>query len=394
MSGSAAPLGTDATVDGLRVSVLEVPLGDPVPMAIGTLRARHVLLVEVAVDGLWGVGEAWVNHPAWACRERLLTYRHGVAPLLAGRTLGGPAEVLAELGAALLPRAEQAGAPGPVWQALSGLDLALWDLAGRAAGVPVAALLAPARIPAPAVSVYASGIGPTQVEELCAAAAAQGIARVKARVGFGAETDARTLKTMRAELDPDVELYADANRAWGPEEAVEMIALLRDFGTAWVEEPLRHDPPGELAALVERTGMPVATGENLYGERAFDDLLAAGCVGLLQPDPAKSGGLSLVGSVTRSAAARGVPVAPHCYSGGIALAASVQLAAAFPSVPMVELDIRPNPLRTDLFDEPWPVVDGHLAVPKGPGLGVTWDPERSERYVVAREDLIVGGRLR
>ena len=392
MSGSAARL--DANVDGLRVSVLEVPLGDPVPMAIGTLRSRHVLLVEVAVDGLWGVGEVWVNHPAWACRERLFTYRHGIAPLLAGRRVGPPGEVLAELGAALLPRAEQAGAPGPVWQALSGLDIVLWDLAGRAAGVSVAAPPAPARDPAPHCPVYASGIGPTRVEELCAAATAQGIRRVKARVGFGAETDARTLKAMRAELDPDVALYADANRAWEPDEAVEMIALLRDFDTAWVEEPLRHDPPDQLAALTERTGMPVAAGENLYGERAFDGLLAAGCVGLLQPDPAKSGGLSLVGAVTRSAAARGVPVAPPCYSGGVALAASVQLAAAFPSVPMVELDIRPNPLRTDLFDEPWPVVDGRLAVPDRPGLGVVLDPERSEQYVVAREDLIVGGRLR
>jgi L-alanine-DL-glutamate epimerase-like enolase superfamily enzyme len=394
MTVSTEPLVLDATIDRLRVSLLEVPLGDPVPMAIGTLRARHVLLVEVAVDGLWGVGEVWVNHPGWAGRERQLTYRHGIAPLLVDRRVRRPADLLAEVAGAMLPRAEQAGAPGPVWQALSGLDLALWDLAGQAAGLPVSALLAPGRTPDAAVPVYASGVGPTRIEELCEAAAAQGIRRVKVRVGFGAEVDQRTLATVRAVLGDDVELYADANRAWTPDEAVEMIAVLRHFGTEWVEEPLRRDPPGELAALADRTGMPVAVGENLYGEPAFAELLATGRVGLLQPDPAKSGGLSVVGEVTRSAAAHDVPVAPHCYSGGVALAASVQLAAAFRSVTMVELDIRPNPLRTDLLDERWPVVDGHLTVPPGPGLGVALARDRYAEHVVASEDLIVAGRLR
>lgn len=393
MTRSTSPPGIDATVDGLRVSVLEVHLNDPVPMAVGIMNTRHMLLVELAVDGLWGVGEVWVNHPAWASRERMLTYRHGIAPLLVGRRLRDPATMLEEFAAALLPRAEQAGAPGPVWQALSGLDIALWDLAGRAGDRSVSALLDPTGSASPAVPVYASGIGPTQVEEMCAVAASHGFDRVKARVGFGAEVDARTLGTVRAELGPDVALYADANRAWEPGEAADMIALLRDFGTTWVEEPLRHDSFDELAALAKRTGMTMAAGENLYGETAFNDLMTTGCVGLLQPDPAKSGGLSLVARVTRSSASRGVPVVPHCYSGGVALAASAQLAAAFPSVEMVEFDIHPNPLRSDLLDRPWTVVDGRLAVPDGPGLGVALDRTRYEQYVVAREDLIVGGRL-
>ena len=389
---SLAQIG--ATIDVLRVSVLEVPLSEPVPMSIGTLSARRAFLVEVAADGVWGVGEVWVNHPGWACHERMLTYRHGVAPLLAGRLVSRPADLLNELTTALLPRAEQAGSPGPMWQALSGLDLALWDLLGKVAGQPVAALLEPDRVPSTHVSVYGSGIGPTRVEELCETAGQLGMRGVKARVGFGASTDARTLGAVRSALGSDVALYADANRAWSTDEAVEMVAVLQEFGVEWVEEPLRFDQPRALASLKERTGMPIAAGENLYGERAFAELLAEGDIALMQPDPAKSGGLSVVGAVTRAAAAQGVPVSPHCYSAGVALAASVQLAAAFTSVPMVELDVRPNRLRTDLLDEGWAVVDGQLAVPTGPGLGVALDAEACARHVIATEELIVNGRLR
>lgn len=380
-------------VDELRVSILEVPLGAPVPMAIGSLGARHACLVEVVVDGVRGLGETWVNHPGWAAQERLLTFRHGVAPLLAGRRFSSPRGLLVELADGLLPRAEQAGAAGPVWHALSGLDLALWDLLGKRHGQPVAALLARGDVAA-SVPVYASGIGPTEVERLCESAAALRVDAVKARVGFGAETDARTLRTIRRALGDDVACYADANRAWAPEEAVEMVSLLRDFGVAWLEEPLRHDPPAALARLGERTGMPLAAGENLYGEQVFADHLAGSGLALLQPDPAKSGGLSLVEAVTRSAAEVGTAVSPHCYSGGVALAASVHLAAAFSAVTAVELDIRPNPLRTGLVDESWTVTAGRLAVPTGPGLGVTIDPRTRRRHEVASELLIAGGVVR
>lgn len=381
------------------MSLLEVPLSDPVPMAIGTLGARQMCLVEVTVDGVHGLGETWVNHPAWAARERLLTFRHGVAPLLGGRELSTPRQLLDELAGALLPRAEQAGAAGPVWHALSGLDIALWDVLARLHGRSVAAMLSDVDVDVDVdtengVPVYASGIGPNDVERLSERAASLGVDTVKARVGFGGETDLATVRAIRTVLGDVVKCAADANRAWTPGEAVEAAAALRDLGVAWLEEPLRHDPPEELARLKDRTGMALAAGENVYGERAFHEHLLGSGLSLLQPDPAKSGGLSLVGPVTAAAADHGVAVSPHCYSGGVAVAASVHLAMASRNVTAVEMDVRPNPLRTELLDESWSVIDGHVAAPEGPGLGVAVVPGARRRYEVGSEVLIARGACR
>lgn len=379
-------------VERVRLTVLREPLTAPVAMSIGVLEARHAFLVEVEVDGVWGTGEVWVNHPAWAWRERLETFRHGVLPLLRGRDVSDPAALLDDLAQVLLPRAEQAGAVGPIWHVLSGLDVALWDALARRQGRCLAEVLSPGQAPPPStVEVYASGIGPTRVEELCAEARRQGVRAVKARVGFGVATDTATLTTIRATLGEEVALYADANRAWTFEQAVEMSAVLRDLDAAWVEEPLRDDRPDELARLSHATGLQIAAGENLYGRPAFEQYLGHGRLTLIQPDPAKSGGLSTTVAVARAAAPHGVLVSPHCYSGGVALAASVHVAAAFENVPMVELDVQASALRTELLDESWQVRDGRVRVPPGPGLGVRLDPETRARYAVLEEEHVVGG---
>lgn len=386
-----APSLEGLRVDRLRVSVLEESLADPVPMSIGTLGVRRSLLVEVDIGGVRGLGETWVNHPEWAGRERLVTLAEGIAPALRGRAVGSPSEVLSELAGELLPRAAQGGVTGPVWQALSGLDLALWDAAGKLHGVSVGELLHPLAAPAKSVSVYASGIGPTQVERLCATAGELGVGAVKARVGFGADTDRRTLEAIRAALGEGATVFADANRAWSPQEADDMCRLLADHGVAWVEEPLRDDRPEELAALARRTGMALAAGENLYGTPAFEEQMAAGSLAVVQPDPAKSGGLTTCAEVAARAAHHGVDVNPHCYSGGVALAASVTFAASFHNVTMVEVDIRHNALRTELLDHRWSIQEGRLAVPTGPGLGVLLDEDVRARHLVAEQEIDLDG---
>lgn len=379
-------------VERVRLTVLREPLAAPVAMSIGVLEARHALLVEVEVDGVWGTGEVWVNHPAWGWRERLETFRHGVLPLLRGRDVSDPAALLDDLVAILLPRAEQAGAVGPIWHVLSGLDTALWDVLARRRGRCLAEVLSPGEVSPPSsVEVYASGIGPTRVGELCEEARRLGVRAVKARVGFGIATDTATLTAIRATLGEGVALYADANRAWSFEEAVEMSAVLRDVEATWVEEPLRDDRPGELSRLADATGLGVAAGENVYGHRAFQQYLDHGGLTLVQPDPAKSGGLTTTAAVARSAAALGVLVSPHCYSGGVALAASVHVAAAFEHVPMVELDVQASALRTELLDEAWQVREGRVRVPPGPGLGVAVDRDTRARFAVLEEEHVVEG---
>lgn len=378
-------------IERIRLSVLEERLSDPVPMSIGTLGSRHCLLVEVEAGGRWGLGETWVNHPDWACHERLATFRHGIAPLLSDRVVDSPQALIAGLAEELLPRAEQGAVVGPVWQALSGLDLAVWDLLGKLEGRSVAEILNPGRPPVASIAVYASGIGPTRVEELCEVAAGSGVRAVKARVGFGVDADNRTLGAIRSLLGDDVSVFADANRAWSHDEAIEMSAVLAAHGAAWIEEPLHDDSPAAIAAFCKQSGIPVAAGENLYGLAAFENQLAQTPLAVIQPDPAKSGGLTTCAAVADRAAARGIQVYPHCYSGGVALAASVMMAAALDNVSMVEVDVRPSALRTALLDQPWRIRGGEVAVPRGPGLGVVLDEDVRARHLLAMEEIVIGG---
>lgn len=366
-------------VADVRVRILAAPVEEEVAMSFGALTRRSMALVEVETeDGLVGRGESWINFPRWAGRERRATIEEGVAPLLIGEDAREIGALHARMVEALGPLGRQWGAPGPIMQAISGADLALWDLAGRAAGLPVAELLGGAvrdRVP-----VYASGLGPAGVGELAARCAQQGFTALKLRLGFGREVDERNLRAARAAAGPGVELLVDANQAWTLAEAVAIAPVLREHAVAWVEEPIRGDDPDELAELHRRTGLTVATGENLYGSAAFEPYLARPEIAVLQPDVSKTGGLSEALAVCRRAEALGRAVAPHLYGGAIAYAATLQLAACSRAVRIVEYDVRPNPLRDGLLADPPPVEGGCVRVPDSPGLGVELDPAALEQW--------------
>lgn len=365
--------------DRVRVTVLSAPLdGDEaVPMAFGRLADRRACLVEIEADGIVGLGESWINYPAWAPQERLATLCEGAAPLLLGRDVANPRLVLEDLAERLLPIGRQWGALGPIWQALSGVDLALWDLRGKLDDKSVAELLHDAsagpfrsRIPA-----YASGVGPTHVVPLCEAALEAGLSSVKTKVGFGRERDSSTLREARSVLGGSPSLFADANQAWDLAEAKAMSDLLNQHGVAWIEEPLVGDDLGELEKLSAQTSIALATGENLYGLSNFNRYVESAAIHTIQPDLTKSGGFTTAAHVAERASRAATAVAPHCYGGAIGIAASLQLGAAFPSVQLVELDVRDNPLRTELLTTPLRLDAGDLVVPDGPGLGVELDSD-------------------
>ena len=379
MSGGVNEL----VVDRLRVTVLSAPISDAVPMSFAQLDNRQVCLVEVSADGVTGVGESWVNYPAWGPVERVATLCEGVAPLLLGMNVSDPPAALRILAQRLLPVARQWGAPGPVWQAISGIDLAVWDLIGKARGAPVAQLLrdgAGGTLPQPCAPAYASGVGPTDVERLCEMSLQAGLGAVKVKLGFGEERDRATLRAARSTLGDDHLLFADANQAWNLDTATELCRTLAEYGVAWLEEPLDGDDLADLEKLAAATSLTLATGENLYGLDTFKRYSDSAAVGIIQPDLAKSGGLTVASQVARHAASSGTAVAPHCYSSALGLAASLHFSAAFDVVDWIELDVRDNPLRTDLLTEPLRMHGASPVLPSGPGLGVQLDPDAIARF--------------
>jgi len=354
-------------ITDVRPIPLRAPLERPVRMALGEMRWRNGVLVEVETTaGVTGLGESWVNFPAWAPAERLATITQGIRPLLLDEPVDDPRRLHHKLVGVLHRLALQWGAVGPIYQAISGVDIALWDLAGKLAGVPVWQLLGASR--QDSVPAYASGLGPEDPDEQAERAVASGFGAVKLKVGFGRAVDERNLAAVREAIG-EVPLFTDANQGWTREDVRQMAPLLVAAGARWLEEPLTVDDPDwdDLASVVN---LPVAGGENLYSQRDFARW-GAGRLQVLQPDVCKCGGITAAHAILSRAAPDHL-LAPHYFGGAIGLAATVHLFAALPEGrrALVEYDVNPNPLREALLEEPL-LLAGRLRVPDRPGLGIT-----------------------
>jgi L-alanine-DL-glutamate epimerase-like enolase superfamily enzyme len=359
-------------ITDVAVHLLYAVPQERIAMSFGVLGRRAMALVEIRCsDGSTGYGESWINYPSWAGAERRATITQGVAPLLIGKD---PDDVIAlhdELVRALAPLGRQWGAPGPISQAISGADIALWDRYGRVLKRPLCELLG--GVVRDRVPVYASSLGPTDVAEHAAACREQGFGLVKLKVGFGREVDEANLAAAREALGDRVDLAADANQRWSLDEALDMADALRRAGVVWVEEPIAGSPLSDVEKFYGSTGLPVALGENLYLRSAFEPYIASPAVQVLQPDVSKSGGITELVAICEAAHAAGKTVMPHLYGGALTFAASLQLAACCAAIERVEYDVRSNPLRDPLLrDSPVP-VGGILTIPMGPGLGVDLD---------------------
>lgn len=369
-----------------EVIVCRAPLAQPVVTAFGAMGERPAVLLRVEDrDGAHGWGEAWCNFPACGAEHRARLLAESVLPPALGRTLPPPPALRAGLEARLRVLGIQSGEPGPLAQALAALDIALWDLAARRAGLPLARLL---RADAPdAVPVYASGINPDAAPRLIAESRAAGYSRFKVKVGFGRDRDLAAVAAARAGLAPGETLLLDANQAWDRDTAIAMAAALEAHAPAWLEEPLAADaPPGHWQALARSTSIPLAAGENLRGEAAFADAVSAGALAVLQPDACKWGGVSGCLAVARAALAAGRRYCPHFLGGGVGLLASAHLLAAAGGDGWLEVDVNPNPLREGLA-QPFPAIGGAMMLPRAPGLGAEPDPQVLRRYTVLRLDV-------
>ena len=364
----------------LTAHVFRAPLERPVVTSFGAMHDRPMLIVRAEDrDGAVGFGEVWCNFPAVGAEHRARIIETVLAPLCVGHAFDDPARAFARLTEATAVLALQSGEPGPFAQAIAGVDIALWDLAARRAGVPLWKLLGgtSARI-----RVYASGLNPDAPERLAARCFAAGHRAFKLKVGFGRERDLANLASMR-EAVGEADLMADANQAWTSAEAAAHATAIAPFRLRWLEEPLRCDRPWpEWQALARTAPMPLAAGENIAGDAAFDAAIASRALGVVQPDLGKWGGFSAVVGVARRTLASGARFCPHWLGGGVGLLASAHLLAAVGGDGLLEVDANPNPLREMTCGALASIDDGSADLGDAPGLGAVPDFAALARFVV------------
>lgn len=376
----ALPFDAAFRVGRVRAFVYRAPVEKPVITSFGVMHDRPAVLVQVeADDGSVGWGEIWANFPACGAEHRARLATSELAPRLQRAKFGSPADAFRCLERAVRTLALQSGEWGPLAQSLAGIDIALWDLVTRRAGVPLARAFGRA---ATGVPVYASGINLDDASETVARCRNEGYRAFKVKVGFGHERDLAGVREVAQSLAPDEDLMLDANQAWDLRRALAMGNALAEFAPRWLEEPIPADRPlEEWTALAGGVPIALAGGENLRGLQAFVAAIEAGALRVIQPDACKWGGITGCLSVAQAALAAGRRYCPHFLGGGVGLIASAHLLAAAGGDGVLEVDANPNPLR-EVLAAPFPRIDSALALPEGSGLGVAPDLEQARRWLV------------
>lgn len=357
----------------ITVSVYRAPIARPVQTAFGMMTDRTAVIVRATdPEGRTGFGEIWSNFPANGAQHRARLASGALLPEIVERRWASPEDVFDLLTDNTRVLALQTGEPGPIAQAIAGIDIALWDLVARRAGLPLWRLLGgdgDGR-----VAAYASGIGPDGAVDQAEGAHQAGHRAYKLKVGFGREQDLANLQALRAYLGSGTPIAVDANQAWDLDEAIEMSRALAVYEPLWLEEPIAVDsPPDDWQRLAEAAPIPLAGGENLRGETAFDAVIAAGAIDIIQPDLAKWGGISKTLPLARQIIGAGLSYCPHYLGGGVGLMASAHLLAAAGGGGLLEIDSNPNPLREALAT-PYPSLDhGELLLSEAAGLGTMPD---------------------
>lgn len=376
---------------------LRVPLGDKTFFSSqAAFPERNSYLVRIQTDaGITGWGEGGQYGPAEpvaACVDQVL------APRLIGRDPRQPVRIWEELYAF----SRDFGQRGTYVEAISALDIALWDIAARAAGLSVAQMLGGAfrtRIPAYATGCYYPQDFHDQsrlLTDLAAEAAFyadSGFGLLKIKVGLlPLERDIERLAVIRQAIGPKVGLLVDANHAYTAANAVKMGRLMEPYDIRFFEEPVPPEDRDGYRKVRAENPIPVAGGECEFTRYGFRDFIGGGCVDVVQPDLAVCGGFTAFREVLTLANCHNLATVPHVWGSGIAVAAALQAIATIPAFPhtaqpvpllnqpVIEFDRKHNPLRDDLLEERFALADGGLDVPQGPGLGVTVRQEIVDLY--------------
>ncbi len=345
----------------------------PTVTSWGTYSEVSMVLVEVRTDtGVTGVGETLARFAPKAYAEVIET-------LLKPRIVGQP---VASISAhwQQMRRALSGRAGGMLIEAIAGVDIALWDIMGKLAGLPLATLLGGEN--RSEIDVYAAAVNwgdDAQADAELERFIARGFPRIKVKMARPVKEACARIERMRKRAGDDIALCVDANWAYGLDEAIEVGRALAANGYFWFEEPLRPEDEQGYEQLRARCDVPLAAGESNYTVDQAMRLVSNRTLSILQPDVARAGGVTETRRMALLAAAHDVGYAPHIGMSGIVCeTASVHLSAAMPNFRVMECEGDESPFKVDIADlKPGCLrqQNGTLDVPRGPGLGleIDWD---------------------
>ena len=361
-------------IDHIEVITLRFEYDDGFTYAGGKCTARVTTLVRVHTDtGEIGIGTGY-SHPGIL---HLIIERQ-LAPLLRGED---PTEV-ERLWQLMYQVTRWYGRKGAAMSAVGALDVAFWDLRGRAQGQPVWSLLGGSRRTCPA---YASALLWSEAADLELEAArhqCRGFRRAKMRLGRDLQHDIAAVRAVHQVLG-DGNVLVDGSMRYDLSTARQLASVLAELKVVWFEEPFEPEDVDAFTALRACSPVPVAAGENEFGVQGFRELIRAGAVDIVQPDASRCGGISEVRRVANLAKSAGLRVAPHTWSDAVAVVANAHVVASIDHGITVEVDQTGNPFIEQLLVVPLEINDGELKLSSAPGLGIELNEATIDRYRLA-----------
>lgn len=370
-------VATNAALTIARIDTIPVQYREP----HDSMRKHHLTFVRIETDeGIVGWGECTTRWPEAALAAKVVIDR-GFAPLLVGRD----ATRIGHLWQLMRDHSYWYGNGGVGTLAISGIDTALWDIVGKSAGLPVHALLGGKFHDT--VRVCASVIFDTRdVDATCDELVdykKRGFTAVKggygrapdAHFGLDPKRDLELVRVVREAIGPEVDFAVDVSvRArWTASHAIRMARSFEEYDLFWLEDPLPHDDRVGYRRLRNAVDTPIATGERSWTADDYTVLVDADCVDIILVDPGRVEGITGFRNVVSDAARRAVRFVPHSWFSAINTAASLHLFASSQNGVVFEIKPNPSPMQHELVHRPFEQVDGAIAVPDSPGLGIDVD---------------------
>lgn len=376
-------------ITDVKTHVLSTPLDEPFAFSMGWVKRRSTMIVEVTTDeGVTGWGES-LCHGLQPPEIAATIVQVALKPIVLGQD-AFDVDVLWER---MYNLTRPYGQKGAVPNAISAVDIAIWDCMGRALGKPVHKLLGGAY--RTEVQPYATGFYrvegksyPADAIEEARRHLKRGFSAMKLKVGFGVEEDVEYILGVREGIGRGPKLMIDANHAYNVASARRILKAIEPADIHWFEEPISPEDIDGYRELKNLTSIYLAAGENEFTKYGFREWISRRAVDILQPDLCSAGGFTECRKISALAQAWHMTLIPHVWASGIGLAASLQFLATLPPAPlalkpiepMLEYDQSSHPFRQELIFGAITMVDGMVQIPAAPGLGVEINREVIERY--------------
>jgi D-galactarolactone cycloisomerase len=359
------------------VHLLQKKLTSSMRISRGGFDVRHHLIVEVVTDeGITGLGEGVGN-------ARLI--QQILKGSMIEQALGLDPMNIEAVRSSLKDSHVYLEQKGSVICAASAIEMACWDIKGKALNVPVFQLLG--GLYRDKVEAYASDIyweeDPQKMGENASRAKELGFGLIKAHLGCKSpKEETLRVRAMREAIGPEIDLMIDLNGGYDRLQAFQAAKLWEAYNLYWLEEPVSPNQIDCLSDLRSRISIPIAAGENEFRMHGFKQLFDNNAVDVAMPDIGRAGGIQETRNICALAESCGVLVSPHNYSSGVLLGATIQLMASVPNAYLLEIDTSDNAVYQELLMEPLQIENGFVKVPQFPGLGVKLDNEVLKKYSI------------